>query len=125
MAKRKRRTAEQIELEEKGRKLLEEAESFNFEDNYFFKNTLLNYQTQLRIIAQLKEEIDKGETLIEKEYVKGRKNVCINPCITEYNKTVTAANQTALTLTKLLETAKGKIDDDGGTDDPLMKALGE
>ena len=124
MAKRKRRTAEQIELEEKGKKLLEEAESFNFEDNYFFKNTLLNYQTQLRIIAQLKEEIDKGETLIEKEYVKGRKNVCINPCITEYNKTVTAANQTALTLTKLLETAKGKIDDDGN-DDPLMKALGE
>ena len=33
MAKRKRRTAEQIELEEKGRKLLEEAESFAFEDN--------------------------------------------------------------------------------------------
>ena len=122
MAKRTRRTAEQIELEEKGKMLLEEAEKFNFDDNYFFKNTLLNYQTQLKVIAQLKAEIEKGETLIEKEYVKGRKNICINPCITEYNKTVTAANNTALTLTKLLEIAKGKIEDDD-SEDPLLKAL--
>lgn len=122
MAKRTRRTAEQIELEEKGKMLLEEAEKFNFDDNYFFKNTLLNYQTQLKVISQLKAEIEKGETLIEKEYVKGRKNICINPCITEYNKTVTAANNTALTLTKLLEIAKGKIEDDD-SEDPLLKAL--
>lgn len=125
MAKRNRRSREEIELEEKGKKILEAAKKFEFEDNYFFVSTFRRYQTQLKILSQLKAEIDNGETLIKKEYVKGRENLCINPCITEYNKTVTAANQTALTLVKLLETAKENSDSGDNDDtDPLEKLLG-
>lgn len=83
-------------------KILEEAEEKGLNENYFFKTTFERYQTQLHIMSELKDSIDIEGPLVEKEYVKGRPNISINPAITEYNKTATAANQTVSTLIKIL-----------------------
>ena len=50
--------------------------------------------------------IKKEGTLVEKEYVKGRKNLVANPAIAEYNKTTTSANGTITTLMKIIDSIK-------------------
>ena len=41
--------------------------------------------------------------LVEKEYVKGRKNVYSNPAIDQYNKTSSAANNTVGMLVNIIK----------------------
>ncbi|MBR1701934.1 MAG: hypothetical protein IJ716_08260 [Lachnospiraceae bacterium] len=98
--------------------LLKLAKEGGAEQNFFFTTTFKRYQMQLETLDRLEEEIHKGELLVEKEYVKGRKNLVANPAIQEYNKTSTAANQTAQTLIKIIQTfADGSImDPDDGED---------
>ena len=55
------------------------------------------------MLKKLKDAIEDEDTLITKEYVKGRENLCVNPAIPEYNKTANAANQTVTTLIKIIE----------------------
>ena len=96
------------------------AEEGGVEQNFFFITTYKRYKVQLETLDRLEEEIKDRPVLIEKEYVKDRKNVVANPAITEYNKTATAANQTAQTLIKIITTfASGPImrgADDGDCD---------
>ena len=49
--------------------------------------------------------------------MKGRVNVVIHPAITEYNKTATAANQTAATLLKIITTLSDHALQDGSDKD--------
>lgn len=84
--------------------LIRMAEEGGVEQNFFFTTTFNRYTVQLNTLTRLQKEIDDGELLIEKEYVKGRKNLVANPAITEYNKTSTAANQTVQTLIKIITT---------------------
>ena len=67
---------------------------------------------QLNILNKLEKAINKEGTLIEKEYVKGRKNLTANPAIGEYNKTVTAANNTVTTLMKIVNNIKDEEGDE-------------
>lgn len=86
------------------------AEEGGVDQNFFFVTTFNRYKVQINTLTKLQREIDNGELLIEKEYVKGRKNLVANPAITEYNKTSTAANQTVQTLIKIITTfAEGPI----------------
>jgi hypothetical protein len=53
--------------------------------------------------------------MVEKEYIKGRLNLVVNPVINAYNQTVAGANKTADTMIKILksvdpETKKAKND---------------
>lgn len=57
-------------------------------------------QVQMKILSELKKEI-KDEP-IKREYVKGKIKVTPNPVIAEYNRTATAANQTAAALVKII-----------------------
>lgn len=118
-----RKTAEQIKKEQLNKAaedLVRMAEEGGVEQNFFFITTYKRYKVQLETLDRLEEEIKDRPVLIEKEYVKDRKNVVANPAITEYNKTATAANQTAQTLIKIITTfASGPImrgADDGDCD---------
>ena len=94
--------------------LLKMAKEGGTEQNYFFTTAFQRYQVQLETLERLQEEIEGKDLLIEKEYVKGRKNLVANPAISEYNKTSTAANQTAQTLIKIIQTfADGPVMDAG------------
>lgn len=99
-------------LQQQADSILEQAEKRGVSSNYFFRTTFKRYQVQMKILAELEGAIEEHGPTVEKEYVKGRKNVVANPAITEYNKTATAANGTVSTLISIIkslsdEEAKG------------------
>ena len=72
---------------------------------------------QINILTELENTIKTNDALVTKEYVKGRKNVYTHPAITEYNRISTGANQTVITLMKIITTLR-ENDEDGA--DELM-----
>ena len=105
-------------LNKAAEELIRLAKEGGVEQNFFFQTTFDRYMVQLDTLDRLKKEIQDGELLITKEYVKGRQNLVANPAITEYNKTSTAANQTVQTLIKIITifaegTVMGSAEDDG------------
>lgn len=98
-----RRTSKPNDLQQQADEILRMAESSGLQENYFFKTTFDRYLTQLDILAKLKVTIDSSEALVEKEYVKGRACVVVNPAITEFNRTTDSANKTVQTLIKILK----------------------
>lgn len=99
-----------LTLQEQAERLLEQAEQKGVSTNFFFRTTFKRYQVQMRILTELEAAIGEHGTTVTKEYVKGRQNIVINPAITEYNKTTTAANNTVTTLVKIIQT----LTEDGG-----------
>lgn len=109
--------------QEQADKLLELAEEKGVQTNYFFRTTFERYLTQLTILDELKEAIVEHGTTVTKEYVKGRQNIVINPAITEFNKTTTAANNTVQTLIKIIQSLS---DGTGGSRlQELIASLGD
>lgn len=86
-----------------------------------FLGQFKTYQNQEEIKEKLHKEIESGETIVTKEYVKGRQNIVVNPCIQEYGKQVQICNQTVASLIRLSKQMKITSKDDG--EDPLLLAL--
>ena len=93
------------------------AEELGIADDLIFSTTFDRYITQVQTLADLKEQIEEGELMVKKAYVKDRDNLYVNPAVAEYNKTSTAANQTAVTLVKLMQQLRDDAEDDDGFDD--------
>lgn len=116
-----RRTSKASTLKQQAEEIMEMAESSGLQENYFFKTTFERYLTQLDILSKLKITIDSSEALVEKEYVKGRACVVVNPAITEFNRTTDSANKTVQTLIKIL---KGfKTSDSSNEQDALLSII--
>lgn len=111
-----------LSLNEQAQKILEIAEEYGVNSNFFFINTFKTYLSQLKMLQDLEKAIKKDGTITTKEYVKGRENIYIHPAIKEYNNTVNSANRTVSTLMKII---KGSKEDDSNGDeiDPLLQAL--
>jgi hypothetical protein len=92
-----------INLNEQASKIIEAAQKSGVEQNFLFVTTFKRYQVQLKILSDLEKEINTGETLVTKEYVKGRKNLYSNPAVNSYNRTADSANRTATTLMKIIK----------------------
>ena len=101
------RASKTLTLRQQAQEIMKMAESAGLQENYFFKTTFERYLTQLDILNKLKVSIESSETLVEKEYVKGRACVVVNPAITEFNRTTDSANKTVNTLIKILKGFKG------------------
>ena len=98
------------------------AKHYGLEADFIFTTTLKRYEEQLWLMEDLQADIKKNGTTIQKEYVKGRPNLCPNPSVESYNKTATAANQTATTLEKILQrTVGGRTDE---AKDEILDLLG-
>lgn len=102
--------SKRISLNNQVAEILEKAQERGASSSYFFLTTFKRYQKQLETLEKLEKAIDELGPTITKEYVKGRENICINPAISEYNRTATAANNTVATLVKIVESFK----DEGG-----------
>lgn len=111
---------DQTEMQKQAKQIMEMAERSGLQENYFFKTTFDRYLTQLEILAKLKITIDSSEALVEKEYVKGRACVVVNPAITEFNRTTDSANKTVQTLIKIL---KGFKSSDAGKEQDALLAI--
>ena len=91
-----------------GDKILKAAQKNENDNDFYFITTFRRYQKQLDICFTLEKEIEELDSLmVEKTYSQDKKNLYIHPAITEYNRTCTAANQTAQTLIKILKELKG------------------
>ena len=104
-------------------KFLDIAKKVGVDQDYFFKTTLQRYKFLVKTLQKLKTAIDEGGVLVEKEYVKNRKNIYTHPAIAEYDKTSNAANNAAATLLSIIEKAvklNSSTDDDV---DSLMETL--
>ena len=84
------------------REMLENAERKGVSTNVFFKTTMGRYVELLEHMKELQGVIKSEGPMISKEYVKGRKNLVVNPAYAEYNKAATAANQTVTTLINII-----------------------
>lgn len=111
-------------LNDKAQQILKIAEQYGVEKNFLFITTFKRYSIQLQILTELEKAIEEHGSMVEKEYVKGRKNLYTNPAINEYNKAVNSANKTVSTLMSIIKTNSDKYNEDSGQEvDPLLRVL--
>lgn len=103
-------TKEKLTLQEQANEILKRAQERGVSNNFFFVTTFKRYQVQMSTLAGLEKAINEHGSLVTKEYVKGRQNIVINPAITEYNKTATAANGTVSTLINIVKSFGNESD---------------
>ena len=109
------------EWEKQAKEIIKMAESSGLQENFLFKTTFDRYLTQIKILADLQKTIDQTETLVTKQYVKGRGNLYANPAIREYTHLTDSANKTVQTLIKILNGFKGN--GNGDSDDELLRII--
>ena len=112
-------------LQEQANEILQKAEQKGVQTNFFFVTTFKRYQVQMRILTDLERKIAEDGPLVTKEYVKGRGNMYVNPAITEYNKTATAANGTVSTLINIVKSFAEEGEAAGSKFQSIMERLNE
>lgn len=116
-----KKKSNKMTLEEQADIIIKQAEERGVENNYLFVTTFDRYQTQIKILEELKTAIAEEGMTVKKEYVKGRKNVYTNPAVSEYNKTTDSANRTVTALIKIINGFGNNQDKEAK--DPLMDIL--
>lgn len=107
--------------QKQAKEIIKMAESSGMQENFFFKTTFERYLTQIKILADLQQTINSTDTLITKQYVKGRGNLYANPAIREYTHVTDSANKTVQTLIKILNGFKSS--DSGNEKDQLLAII--
>ena len=110
-----------LSLNEQAQEIIKKAEEAGVQSNFFFVTTFERYQVQLDILEKLKEAIEENGMLVDKEYVKGRKNVYSNPAIADYNRTTDSANKTVSTLLRIIKSFA--VEDSKEESDTLMDII--
>lgn len=116
-----KRDSEKKKLKNQAKEIKRIAEESGVQSNYFFCTTFERYQVQLQILDKLETTLKDEGILVEKEYVKGRKNLYSNPAIAEYNKTTDSANKTVACLMKIIKNYN--VEDPEKDEDPLLAAI--
>ena len=116
-----KRDSEKKKLKNQAKEIKRIAEESGVQSNYCFCTTFERYQVQLQILDKLETTLKDEGILVEKEYVKGRKNLYSNPAIAEYNKTTDSANKTVACLMKIIKNYN--VEDPEKDEDPLLAAI--
>lgn len=114
--------AKELNINEKAKEILKIAEQYGVEKNFLFITTFKRYTVQLKVLSDLEKAIDDNGATVEKEYVKNRKNLYVNPAIKEYNNAVAGANATVNTLMRIIRTNSNNYNEESAVD-PLMKLI--
>ena len=96
-----------INLDEQGREILARANAKGIEHSYLFVTAFERYQKHIQHLKDLQAAIETEGAMVEKEYVKGRPNLYVNPAITAYNQSANSADKTLSVLLKLLAALDG------------------
>ena len=117
--------ADKFDINERSKQILAIAEQYGVEKNFLFITTFKRYTVQLKVLQELERAIEEHGSTVEKEYVKGRKNLYTNPAIKEYNNAVNSANKTVSTLMSIIKTNSDKYNPESNDDeiDPLLRVL--
>ena len=105
-----------MNLQQQADEILRKAEEKGLQTNFFFRTTFKRYQVQMKTLGDLEKCIESEGVIVEKEYIKGRKNIVTNPAIASYNATATAANATVKTLIQIVESFQGEEEKEGLAD---------
>lgn len=97
------------------------AEQNGVQYNFFFITTFKRYQVQLKMLSAFEKSMKDEGYLVEKEYVKGRKNLYSSPAVKDYNSTTDSANRTVATLMKIIKDFS--VSENDSSEDPLFKAI--
>ena len=108
-------------LDEQAQEIIKIAEESGVQSNFFFLTTFKRYQVQLNMLNDLEKAIKEDGTTVEKEYVKGRKNLYSNPALKDYNTTTDSANRTVSTLMKIIKSYN--VNETTEEEDPLLKII--
>ena len=112
-----------LTLNQQAQEIVRIAEESGVQSNFFFLTTFKRYQVQLSILSELEKSLRDDGMQVEKEYVKGRKNVYSNPAVADYNKTTDSANKTVATLMKILKNYGVSEEQEQVEDDPLLRII--
>ena len=118
---RKSMANEKLSLQKQAEEIIRIAEEKGVQSNFLFRTTFQRYLTQLSILKELEEILKEEGMLVEKEYVKNRKNLYANPAVAEYNRTTDSANKTVSTLMRILRSFN--VDEQAEEEDPLMRII--
>lgn len=102
MADQKEQGVIKIDLNEQARQILEKATAKGVEHSFMFVTTFKRYQELITHLQELQKAIADEGTLVTKEYVKGRRNLYVNPAVNAYNATAAAADRTAQLLLRCI-----------------------
>lgn len=116
MAEKAKQNIIKIDLNEQATRILEKAQEKGVEHSFLFVTTFQRYKEQISHLVELEKVIKKEGMVVEKEYVKGRKNLYMNPAINAYNSTASAADKTAQLLIRCI-IAPLKDEDENGNGD--------
>lgn len=108
-------------LQQQANEIIKLAEESGVQSNFLFVTTFKRYQVQLGILDELEKAMKENGALVEKEYVKGRKNLYSNPAVSEYNRTTDSANKTVSTLMRIIHSFT--IGGEKKESDPLMDII--
>ena len=97
------------------RKLLAFGKIFEVNNDEDFKAAAMTYAEEVKLIAQMRTQLEEDGMTVEKEYVKGRQNVCIHPLVTEIPKHVDCANRTLGIIGDIIaKRGKKRLDEEDG-----------
>lgn len=95
--------------------ILDAAQAADPASRFALMTTLERYQTQLRVMQQLRADLAARGALVPAT-AKGRKKTVPNPSIAEYDKVASAANQTVQAMLRIC-TALGLAAGSAGEED--------
>lgn len=82
------------------------AKAANCDTNFLYRSTLDRYVTQLDLLADAQEDMNRNGLTVVKVTPKGAEVETANPAIQIYNQTASAANSTVSTLLRIVQTFK-------------------
>lgn len=102
-----------IDLNAQAREILEKAAAKGVEHSFMFVTAFERYKEHIKHLKALQKAIDKNGPMVTKEYVKGRKNLYVNPAVNAYNATSAAADRTAQLLLRYIVQPLSNDSDEG------------
>lgn len=102
-----------VDLNEQAKQILEKATAKGVEHSFMFVTAFKRYEELISHLAILQKSIVDDGMLVEKEYVKGRKNLYVNPAVNAYNATAAAADRTAQLLLRYIVQPLSNDGDEG------------
>ena len=91
------------------------AKAANCDTNFFYRSTLDRYVTQLDLLTNAQDDMNRNGLTVTKVTPRGAEVEVANPAIQIYNQTASAANSTVSTLLRIVQTFKfmaAKADED-------------
>ena len=76
------------------KKLITFGRIFEVDQDEDYKAAAMTYAEEAKLIAEMRTQLKNDGMTVNKEYVKGRQNVCVHPLVTEIPKHVDCANRT-------------------------------